>query len=1000
MQQALSGFLTIAPLGLIQGQVAKVEVPTGDGTRRRIDVEFGKLIVEVKKDLAVALAISRAEPQLNGYLKTKRDETGDEYAGIVTDGVIWILYTLAGDELREVQRWELRKVDSDAVDRLVAWLDSILLTGPKLKPTPARIEERLGASSPRFKLDRARLQALYDAHGASPEIALKRDLWARLLRTALGTNFEDDSALFLDHTLLVIEAEIIAHLAVGLDPSDLRAGALLAGDTFKQSGIHGVVEADFFDWPAYVPGGAAVVTDLVRELVQFDWAAVEHDILKHLYEAIISTETRKGLGEYYTADWLAEMIVQERVTDPLNQKVMDPACGSGTFVFHAVRRFLEAADAAAIPNAEALDLLQDSVFGMDIHPVSVVLARVTYLLAIGQERLSDRNVLSIPVFLGDSIQWGRGTAALNSDVFTIEVDGEDLAASESEEGTLGGFAESLTFPLGDNPGELDLLISDITDLASEYHDDSQPIASISHILDARGVTCRDHRQTLTKTFGTLCGLNARGRDHIWGYFVRNQLRPLWLARHPVDVLIGNPPWVAYRYMTRLMQVEFKRMLETRQLWAGGSVATNQDLAALFIARSVEVFLKPGGAFAYVTPYAVLSRLQYERFRTGRWLQTQAVSVNAAFTSAWDLADVRPDLFPVPSAVVFGVRATAPEPLPEEVTAFRGRASALEKHNDTVIQLSAEDGYASPYATRVIQGATIVPRVLTFVDELPQTPLGRPTGTTAVTSARSSQEKVPWKNLQSVEGPIEKEFLREVLLGSSVVPYRVVWPHCAVLPVGETGVLTLSQMVSKPLLKARWESISALWDLKKTPSTKLSLLERLDFRNGLTRQLPTAPHRVLYTASGNRIAALYTNDTSYLVEHKLYWLSVESSDEGHYLAAILNSDAVAEAVEKRQSRGLFGTRDIDLLPWRLAIPAFDPSNELHARISGFGFEAETKVAELEVLLGEGFQSMRGRIRKLLAEDGVWGDINTAVEEVLETAEPVHIAEGDIDEALTD
>ncbi|RIJ53728.1 hypothetical protein DZG03_16130, partial [Clavibacter phaseoli] len=29
-----TGFLTIAPLGLIQGQVAKVEVPTGDGTRR------------------------------------------------------------------------------------------------------------------------------------------------------------------------------------------------------------------------------------------------------------------------------------------------------------------------------------------------------------------------------------------------------------------------------------------------------------------------------------------------------------------------------------------------------------------------------------------------------------------------------------------------------------------------------------------------------------------------------------------------------------------------------------------------------------------------------------------------------------------------------------------------------------------------------------------------------------------------------------------------------
>ncbi len=244
IQQNIGAFLTLAPLGLADGQVSKVEVPTGDGTRRRIDVEYGRLVIEVKKDLTISNAVSKAEPQLAGYLRVKRDETGDEFAGIITDGVLWMLYTLAGDELQQVQQWQLKKVDIDAVERLSNWLDGILLTGPKLKPTPARIEERLGADSPRFRLDRARLEALYTEYGTTPETALKRELWARLLRTALGTNFEDDAALFLDHTILVIEAEIIAHLVVGIDPMTLSAADVLAGAAFKQTGIVGVVEAD------------------------------------------------------------------------------------------------------------------------------------------------------------------------------------------------------------------------------------------------------------------------------------------------------------------------------------------------------------------------------------------------------------------------------------------------------------------------------------------------------------------------------------------------------------------------------------------------------------------------------------------------------------------------------------------------------------------------------------------------------------------------------------
>ncbi len=139
----------------------------------------------------------------------------------------------------------------------------------------------------------------------------QRDLWANLLRSALGTQFTNSEELFLEHTLLVNSAEIIAHLVLGLDVEQLSPATLLSGDQFTIAGLHGVVDRDFFDWVLEVPGGDGFISALARRLARFDWSKVEHDVLKVLYEEVISAETRKALGEYYTPDWLANRVVSQ-----------------------------------------------------------------------------------------------------------------------------------------------------------------------------------------------------------------------------------------------------------------------------------------------------------------------------------------------------------------------------------------------------------------------------------------------------------------------------------------------------------------------------------------------------------------------------------------------------------------------------------------------------------------------------------------------------------------
>jgi hypothetical protein len=117
---------------------------------------------------------------------------------------------------------------------------------------------------------------------------------------------------------------------------------------------------------------------------------------------------------------------------------------------------------------------------------------------------------------------------------------------------------------------------------------------------------------LTATYENLLRLRQERRNHIWGYVARNLIRPVWLAGadQKVDEIIGNPPWLALRYMSRHMHQLFQKECKARGIWAGGKVTTHQDLSAYFFARCTELYLRDQCAIAFVMPYAAMSRQAY------------------------------------------------------------------------------------------------------------------------------------------------------------------------------------------------------------------------------------------------------------------------------------------------------------------------------------------------------------------------------------------------------
>jgi SAM-dependent methyltransferase len=588
VQSDLRMLLLAAGLNLRDGDLEDVNLEAPVGLRRRIDVEIGATVFEVKRDLRVGNVRTEAIDQLADYVRTRVQTIGGRYVGVLTDGSEWQLYHLDDGKLREVSAFTLDPRALD-VDGLVIWLDGVLATADQITPTPAEITRRLGAGSTAHALDVADLLALYGRFRDRPSVALKRQLWAKLLLTALGTSFVDEDELFVEHTLLVATAEIIGHAVVGFDPTDasISPATLLAGHLFADAQIRGVVEEDFFDWVGEVDGGPAFVRTLARRLARFRWSDVEHDVMKVLYESVIAPDTRHRLGEYYTPDWLAEAMVNEVIDDPLQVRVLDPACGSGTFLFYAVRRYLEAAEASGVPAPAAITAVTSAVLGVDVHPVAVTLARVTYLLAIGRERLTanDRPAFTVPIYLGDSVQWGQQATLINTDALIVPTnDGAQL------------FADELRFPdrVVEDAARFDGLVAELADIAARPN---RPATAPSLSAVFRRYAIRnDEQPVISASFATMCRLHDEGRDHIWGYYVRNLARPLWLARpdNRVDVLIGNPPWLSYRFMPPAMKDTFRIMSTERGFWAGATVATHQDLSALFVARTVEQYLKPGG----------------------------------------------------------------------------------------------------------------------------------------------------------------------------------------------------------------------------------------------------------------------------------------------------------------------------------------------------------------------------------------------------------------------
>ncbi|MGF1639485.1 MAG: N-6 DNA methylase [Rhodospirillales bacterium] len=931
--------------------------------RGRLDALLGQTVFEFKRDLRRERR--DAEEELGRYLPQRERETGERFIGLATDGAEFVPFEIEDGRLVALPGY---RPSVDDPRGLLVWLDSAVSLRPNLAPEPDTVRIELGRDSLAYRRAVAGLRDLWHEVKDRPEVELKRKLWADFLAVVYGSRIDADE-LFLQHTYLTIVAKTMATrvLAVPLPPP----ADLLSGRPFRDAGISGAVESDFFDWVLHAAGGADLVARISKQVVRFRLHDVEHDVLKGLYESLIDPEQRHDLGEYYTPDWLAQRICASAVELPLRQRVLDPACGSGTFLFHAVRQFFAAAEKLKVPPAEALRNCLEKVIGIDVHPVAILVARVTYLLALGPERLRDRpEALSLPVYLGDSLQWNTRQLFAQLDVVISVPDGPELYFPER---------------LANNPARFD----DTVHMMMQLSEQNAGNDAFREWLRRERVCDRRDFDVLVETYAHMRELRQSGRNHIWGYIARNLSRPLWLssAYQRADVIVGNPPWLTYRYLSRPMQKKFRLECQARNLWAGGKLATHQDLSGYFFARCAELYLKNEGTIALVMPYGALNRAQFAGFRSGRFNNAEV-----RFFRVWAFDENVQPLFPIPSSVFFAKRSAA-GPLPTEITAFRGhlpfRDSSPEEATLSLRfrkdpwPLGATLAGGSPYRRAFRQGATMVPRRLCVVERVVTGRLGVNPTAPLVESRGGKQDKRPWRDLAPLHGTVEAQFLHPLFLGESVAPFRLLRPALAVVPWDRAGGDILDAEAARergyPGLSAWLRDAEHHW--RALSGGTMSLVERWNYHQALRRQVTRSPIRVVYAKSGKHLAAAVVEQPDAFIDHKLYWATVETHAEALYLTALLNSEAIRTQIAALQSRGRWGARDFDKLVFELPIPRFEAGDPLHRTLVQTARAAAQTAATVDLKDTGHFVQARQRIRVALAASGLAQRIDELVGRLL-------------------
>ncbi len=976
------------------------------------DALYGDLIFEFKRQLNDNTRTEGKE-ELQRYLLNQSHP--DRYFGILTDGENLEVYALRDGKLEKID--ELR-LDINRADECKLRLDCYLFHEKRLKPTANDVAFRFGERSPTFWHSLRLLRSIWQKAQNEPTVQTKFAEWRSLLSIVYGSAVGDDE-LFLRHTYLALFARVLAFVALQRKaPSDDEILGMVTGETFERFGLENFVTDDFFAW---VTCDKETIRSLLHAIATrltaaYDLSAINEDLLKELYQELVDPETRHDLGEFYTPDWLAELTLRQAGFPSVNASqcssfvpsLLDPACGSGTFLFIAIKLLRE----AGFEGANLVDFCAQHIAGIDVHPLAVTIARTNFVLSLGDDLRHYRKRFHLPIYMADSLSLPENSGSRQ--FISVPVDISNLAKMAGKK-RMQNLQSAFNLPaeLAEQPD----LLNHAIDALLKFADPSiESDSAAREGFKARLAELNIPLEQVSFWQGNLrlmrWLLQPPATDTVWRFVLKNAYRPALFARRKFAFVVGNPPWLSYRYIKRKDYQDKMRklVLERYKLLDASDVNlfTQMELATLFFAFCANHYLSDGGTLAFVMPRSILTGAkQHDEFRK-QFVATAEKLI--------DCEQVNP-LFSVPSCVVIwrkqggegGQRREIPSLRLQGELPYRNASleTALGKLQQTQTTFTPPIAIGkSPYFDCVTQGATIVPRCLWFVRPDEQAIVidqGRPQLETDPKIER--QAKPPWKGIR-LQGSVEAEFLFATLLSDDMLPFGWREFSLVVLPLDITKrhLIGSEEAITKGKTElAKWlRKAEAIW--KQHRKSQEELLDYLNWQGKLTAQQPTGVFKLLYNTSGTHLCSCVVDarDVSdwqvyglpvrgFVADTTTYWLETSNADEAHYLCAVLNAPCVDKAIKPFQTKGAFGAqkgkgeRHIHRRPFEvLPIPFFDKKDRHHLRLAELSKQCHQKVAAIvKNTDAKNLSQPIGRLRQLVRENlrAELDEIDRVVKELL-------------------
>jgi hypothetical protein len=987
-----------------------VNIPRKDKLHKgSADTLYNKVLIEFENNLNTTL--NHAKEQLAGYLLglLKKGE-GYNFTLIASDFITWKIFAPSVECIEKIESLNedeliLNEIESTSftlternIDDFYFWLDRFLFKEEKIKATLKRIEESFGYQSNVFIESFRHLFSHFNNAKKYGEVQVAFEQWRKFLSIAYGS-FDATENNFLIHTYLSVFSKLLAYAVVSNDDyiDDNELKTVIDGSMFHKFNIRNFVDDDFFHWVKNERDFNALkgmFRVIAQEISTFDFNDVDEDILKGVYQELIDLDTRHALGEYYTPDWLCERILKE-FNFTKGETVLDPACGSGSFLIAAVHRFRE------LNPAISVDEVNSSIYGIDIHPLSVQIAKTNMLLALGKDVVNARVPIHLNIILANTLLAPDGVEDLFGTNFKMNIDKETLELSSQILNNVKIFDQALE-------------ISE--DLAGQTFGTSRvTIETFNNILSRQiknGGFNKLVVESFYKIYESLCKVKQRGRDSIWKFIVQNLYKPYFLA-NKFNYVIGNPPWFTYSSIKNEEYQNILNALAEKFKVKPERVANfpHLEIAAIFLAYCSSYFLKENGNLAFVLPRSFFSADHHDNTRSGK---AEGFKLNMV----WDFNDVSP-LFRVPTSVLFAVKyvneknrkipqngingitfsgrltahnckySIARELLNEENSKFyyakQGGSSALTKRKYKTQKK------VNPYKSAFRQGATIVPRSFYFVELTQEIPNDFDDRIINIKTSEAIKPdaKMPWKEIE-LQGKIESRFLFRTALSKSILPFTLYKPDLVVLPItidiNEQNLKKINLHSADELLKngfinaAKWfKNAENIWDIHKTENNKnMSLENYLNWQNKLTSQDLNAPYVVIYNSSAvdanSTVVVMEELDLHFLIESKAYSFKCHLENEAYYLTSILNSSTPNQLMKDFQTKGLWGARDVHKKILDIYFPKYDEKNGDHVALAELSKACHTTAKQYieenppqQNLNANRLGRIRGEIKKHLSQE---------------------------------